>query len=123
MSRGRDDDAQATVELALVTPLLVLLLLIIVQVGVVARDQVLVVHAARAAARAAAVEPNSRVAEHAARSAGGLDPAHLRVELVTTAGEVTATVRYSAPSEVPMVGALVRRIELRAHATFRRESR
>ncbi|MEL7209867.1 MAG: TadE/TadG family type IV pilus assembly protein [Actinomycetota bacterium] len=115
------DHGQATVELALVTPLLVLLLLTIVQVGVVTRDQVLVVHAARAGARAAAVEPESRVAVEAAHGAGQLDPARMSVDLVATAGEVRVTVRYRAPTNVPLVGSMVGEVELQASAVFRRE--
>ena len=53
---GRDR-GQSTVEVALLLPFVALLLLAVVQVGLVARDQVLVVHAAREAARAAAVDP------------------------------------------------------------------
>ena len=45
-------------ELALVLPLVVALLLAVVQVGLIVRDQVLVVHAAREAAREAAVDPD-----------------------------------------------------------------
>ena len=52
---ARDDGGQATVEFALVLPLLAVLLLAVVQVGLVVRDQVLLTHAAREAARAVAV--------------------------------------------------------------------
>ncbi len=47
---------QATVELVLVLPVVVLALLLVIQVGLIARAQVLVVNAAREGARAAAVE-------------------------------------------------------------------
>ena len=40
------DEGQATVELALVLPVIALLMLLLVQVGVLVRDQVLVIHAA-----------------------------------------------------------------------------
>ena len=53
--RAGADRGQSTVEFALVLPLVVMVLLLVVQVGLVVRDQVLVVHAAREAARAAAV--------------------------------------------------------------------
>jgi Flp pilus assembly protein TadG len=43
----RGEDGQATVELALVLPLVAVLLLALVQAAVVARDQILVAHAAR----------------------------------------------------------------------------
>ena len=48
MSAGAGRDrGQSTVEVALLLPFVALLLLAVVQVGLVARDQVLVVHAAR----------------------------------------------------------------------------
>ena len=50
---GNDDAGQAAVEVALVLPFLALVLLLVVQTALVVRDQVLVVHAAREAARAA----------------------------------------------------------------------
>jgi Flp pilus assembly protein TadG len=49
------DRGQATVELALVLPLVAMLTLAIVQVALVARDQNLVTHAAREAARAGTI--------------------------------------------------------------------
>ena len=49
---------QATVEFALLLPVLVLALLAVLQVAFVVRDQVAVVHAAREAARAASVDPD-----------------------------------------------------------------
>ena len=57
---------QATVEFAFVLPLVVLALLAVVQVGVVVRDQLGVVHAAREAARAASVDPDPGRAVRAA---------------------------------------------------------
>ena len=52
-----DARGQATVEIAMLLPVLVTTLLLVVQVGLLARDRVLTVHAARTAARAAADEP------------------------------------------------------------------
>ena len=52
---GRGDDGQATVELALVLPLVALFALFVAQVGVVVREQVLLTHATREAVRAASV--------------------------------------------------------------------
>ena len=51
---------QATVELALVLPVVATLLLAVVQVGLVVRDQIRVTHAAREAARAAAARYGAR---------------------------------------------------------------
>ncbi len=115
---------QATVEVALVLPLLALLALAVVQVGLVVRDQVLVTAAAREAARAAAVDPQPAAARAGALGAARLDPARLEVELsggTTTGDRITAVVRYRAPTEVPLIGPLVGDRVLVAQATMRVE--
>ena len=69
--RPAGDRGQASVELALLLPLLVLLLLVILQVGLLGRDVVLVTHASREAARAAATDPDpARRPRPPARRAG-----------------------------------------------------
>jgi hypothetical protein len=123
-SDDRPDHGQATVELALVLPLVAGLLLAIVQAGVLARDQILVTHAAREAVRAAAVD-NDRVAvRRAAEQAGPLVTDRLDVQVVErgeVGGRVRVVVRYDAPTGVPLVGALVRDVMLDAAATMRVE--
>jgi Flp pilus assembly protein TadG len=119
---------QAATELALVLPLLTLLLLAVVQVTLVARDQILVVHAARAAARQAAVDPRPASVEQEARlaTASSLKSARLRVETSPIGGGhqlVTVTVHYRAPTDVPLVGPLLPDVELRANAAMRGELR
>ncbi len=44
---GRGDRGQSTVEFAMILPLVALVLLLLVQAGLVVRDQLLVSHAAR----------------------------------------------------------------------------
>ena len=114
------------VEFALVLPMLLLVALAFVQVGLLARDELLLVQAARAGARAAAVDPDDAVVRDAAvRSAPGLDPARVAVE-VRRSGErgqpVTVVVVYEAPVQIPVVGWLFPpQIELRGEATMRQE--
>ena len=62
---------QATVELALGLPLVLLGVLLVVQVGLVVADQVRVVHAAREGVRAAAVDDRDRCAARRAALARG----------------------------------------------------
>ena len=125
--RRREGDAergQATVEVALLLPVFAALLLAVVQVGLVLRDQVLVTHAAREAARAAAVDPQVAVARGGAEAAARLDPDRLSVELsgsTEPGGRLTVTVRYRAPTAVPLVGPLVGDRTLVAEATMRVE--
>ena len=121
---GGGERGQATVEVALLLPLLALLLLAVVQVGLVVRDQVLVTHAAREAARAAAVDPQADVARDGAVGAARLDPDRLRVELsgsTEPGARLTVTVRYRSPTAVPLVGPLLGDRTLVAEATMRVE--
>jgi hypothetical protein len=95
-----------------------------VQVGLVVREQVLVTGAAREAARTAAVVgPDDRSAiERAAARAGSLDPDRLHVDVRTSAdGTVEVSVRYRCRTELPLVGALIPDLDLRARAVMRRE--
>lgn len=120
----RKADGQATVELALVLPLVALVLLALVQAVVVARDQLLVVHAAREAAREAAVDADPAAATRAARRAGPLDPTHLAVGLSGRAGpgsSVRAVVRYRPANRLPIVGRLLGDLTLSGRATMRVE--
>jgi hypothetical protein len=119
------DTGQATVEVALVVPFLVLLLLVVVQVGVLVRDQVLLTSATREAARAAAVTADPDAPVRAARAAGGLDPARLEVAVRRGTGDaalVQASLRYNAPTDVPLVGSLLPDITLAGQAAMRPES-
>ena len=122
--RHRREGGQATVELALLLPVVVTLLLVVLQVGLLARDVILVTHAAREAARAAAVDSAPGAARAAAAAAGGLEADRLTVQVRGRGGtgsRVRVTVVYRAPTEVPIVGAFVGDRTLRAEATMRVE--
>jgi len=102
----------------------VTVLLVVVQVGLVVRDQILVVHAAREAAREAAVDPSADAPKGAALEGSGLAADRLTV---TSAGRgaagsrVRVEVRYRAPTAVPLVGAAMGDVTLEAAATMRVE--
>jgi Flp pilus assembly protein TadG len=105
-------------------PFVVLLLLAIVQVGLVVRDEILVVHAAREAARAAAVDPDEAAARRAAVGSSGLEKGRMDVSITgrgRAGSTLSATVRYSAPTEVPLIGQLLPDVRLRAVASMRVE--
>ena len=122
--RARHDHGQATVELALLLPLLVLLLLVILQIGLVGRDILLVTHASREAARAAATDPDPGAALAAARASGGLDPDRMTVRVTgrrTTGSRVEVTVSYRAATDVPLIGALIGDHTIRGATTMRVE--
>ena len=120
---GGNDDGQATVELALALPLVMVVLLGAVQVALVARDQIATVHAAREGARAAAVAAAPEPAgTDAVRQASGLDPNRLVVAVAERAWRVEIEVRYASPTEVPLIGGLLGDITVRAGAVMRVES-
>lgn len=124
MRRGRGQNGQATVEVALILPLLVLFAFLVAQAGLVAKDLLLVHHAAREAARAAAVDPTPSTALAAASSAGRLDASRLSVSLsggVERGSTTTAVVHYRSPTNLPLIGRLVGDIDLEAAVTMRVE--
>jgi hypothetical protein len=92
---------------------------------VVSYRQVLVVHAAREAARAAAVEDQDRVAaaRRAALQAGGLDEGRLGVETIIDGDRVAVRVTFDEPTDVALVGRLLPSVRLAGSATMRLEGR
>jgi Flp pilus assembly protein TadG len=121
--RGRSQAGQSTVEFAVVLPVLVLAVLVLVQGGLVVRDQLLVQHAAREGARAAAVSESVADVQDAAGRAGPLDRTRLTVtRSARQQGQpVRVTVRYRFRGAVPVVGRLMDRFTLSASVTMRAE--
>jgi hypothetical protein len=111
---------QATVEFAFVLPLLLLAVLAVVQVSLVVRDQLGVVHAAREAARAASVDPDPAGAVRAAhRTMPGAD-----VEVGArpkVGGEISVTVHYTSVTDLPLIGVLFPDPDLHATSVMRVE--
>ena len=123
-SRGRRDGGQATVELALLLPVVVLLVLAVLQLGLVARDVVLVTHASREAARAAAVDADPEAPRRAAADTPGLQEDRLAVRTSGGGAEgerVRVEVTYRIPTAVPLVGALLGDRTVRSATTMRVE--
>ena len=99
---------QATVELALGFPIVLVGVLLVLQLALVGRDQLLVSHASREAARAAAVDPGPAAARDGALAATtGLDPARLRVDTDRIGERVRVSLRYRSRTALPLVGPLV----------------
>lgn len=122
----RGDRGQSTVELALLLPLVAILILLVLQFGLVLRDQLMVVHAAREAARAAAVTEGdpATAARSGAERAGSLD--HARLDLTTTSIDrderIRVVVRYRSSTDVPLVGSLLPDVDLEGTMVMMRES-
>jgi Flp pilus assembly protein TadG len=112
------------VELALLLPVIVLLLLAVLQVGLVARDVVLVTHASREAARAVATDSTPGAAARAAEASSGLDDERLIVRSShrgDTGSSVRVVVTYRSATNVPIIGALIGDRTIRSTATMRVE--
>jgi Flp pilus assembly protein TadG len=119
-ARAVGERGQASVELALVLPVLILFLLGFVQTALVARDQVLLQDAARAAAREASVGADpDRIRDAARRSLAGVT-----VDVQRTGGvgdPVVVVARYHDRTDLPIVGRLFPDLDLTARATMRVE--
>jgi len=113
------------VELALLLPVVAVLLLAVVQVGLVARDLVLVTHASREAARAAATDPAPGAARSAALASSGLDPQRLQVTVAdrgAAGSRVRVEVTYRSATVVPVVGRILGDRTLHSTTTMRVEA-
>lgn len=108
-------------EVALLLPLVAVLALAIAQVALVARDRVLLTHAARVGARVAAVggSDDDVRREVAASAPGSAD--RLRVEVHRTATTVEVRIGHRSITDLPLVGAFVDDVELVAVARMPRE--
>jgi hypothetical protein len=111
--RRRGDRAQATVEFALVLPLLALLLVAVVQAALVVRDQVHLTRATSAAARAVMVEPELGVARRVLEEVGGgLDIREVRLSGGGAPGSLLTVTASARPTAVPLSDPVVGRIRL-----------
>jgi Flp pilus assembly protein TadG len=112
------------VEFALVLPILLVVALGIVQVGLIARDQLLVVQAARAGAREAAVTLDPASVQTAAASAApGVSGVSVQISRAGSVGDpVTVIARATTPVRVPFVQWLFpTQVPLEATAVARQE--
>lgn len=103
-------------ELALALPLLCMLMLAVVQLAVVLRDQLAVIEAARVGARAAAVAIDPERAATAAAS-GVLD-GRARISTAADGEQVTVSVALVNPTDVPLVGFVLPDVEVRGHSSM-----
>lgn len=119
--RPRPDAGQATVELALALPAVLLALLAVVQAGLVVADHVATVHVAREAARAVAVDGRPGAAQAAVADGGGEGCSAAVSRPAEVGATLTVTVTCPSPTEVPLVGALVPDVDVRSRASMRVE--
>lgn len=106
-------------------PLILGLALFVVQLGLIVRDQVLVVHAAREGARAGAVLGSPIDARRAVARSSDLDDARTAVSVRRYRNQtelIEVTVTYRSPTSVPVIGALLGDVTVRETVTMRVES-
>ncbi len=126
-SRARPDHepaerGQATVELALVLPLVFTLLALLFQIAVLARDEILVTHAARDAAREASVTAD--VARITASARQNLPGAQVTVVRRGEVGEpVEVAISYVAHTDLPLVGMFLPDLTMHGRSVMRVERR
>ena len=116
------DRAQSTVEMAIAIPVIAILMAAVLQVGLLARDRVVLGRVTSAAARAAMVEPTDRVVSAELLEHRG----SLRVESWSLTGSRSAggllTLEVTArPTPVPLVGLAVSGVRLTERLVVRVE--
>lgn len=111
------DRAQATVELALVLPLVLVVLLGCLQVVEVLVEQVRLVHVVRDGARAASVSDDPVAAAQAVTGAH-----RIRLDVTRTERVVNVTGWADVRTDVPLIGRLIPDITLRETLTMTVES-
>lgn len=111
---------QATVELALLLPVLVMAAVAIIQVALVVRDQLAVVQAARESVRVASVD--REVGHAVAAGTRVLRGATVTVNRPSRVGDVVdVDVAFRSITDLPLVGFLFPDPMLHAHASMRVE--
>jgi Flp pilus assembly protein TadG len=119
--RMRSEAGQSAVEFVLVLPIALLLILGMFQLGVLVRDQMLVLGAAREGAREATVTPDAAsISSAAAAAAPGLK-LEVSVTRGTKRGDPARVDVSASPVRLPLVGRIVGGITLKGAATMRLE--
>ncbi|HEX2054304.1 MAG TPA: TadE/TadG family type IV pilus assembly protein [Actinomycetota bacterium] len=118
---GRQQQGQSTVEFALVLPLVLLLILGLLQIGVLVRDQILVLGAAREGVREAIVNSDRGAISAAADGAAPGLELSVQVSRGTKRGDAAKVQVSAAPAKLPLVGSIVEGMTLKASATMRME--
>jgi Flp pilus assembly protein TadG len=126
-ARETRERASASVEFALVLPLVLSMVLALLQVGLLVKDQLVLEGAARAGAREGAVNhDDGAVRQAAVEAAVSLDPNGLEVAVEREGGAgdaVTVRVTYHDDPAVPGVGWLFpETVDLTATASMRQEA-
>ena len=125
--RPQDARGSAVVEFALVLPLLLTVALAVLQLGLLAKDLMIVQEAARAGARQASVSrDDASVVQAVSDAATGLGSAGLSTTVRRSPAlgtPATVEVEYEAPVSLPLLGWLLPpNVRLSSDATMRQET-
>lgn len=109
-------------ETAIMIPVVVLLLAAVIQVVIVARDQVQVVRVTSAAARSAMVEPDEGTARATVEAmSGGLDVERVVLHGGRAPGDLLSVSVVARPRRIPLVGVAIAGVRISEHLTVRVE--
>ena len=118
----RSESGSAVVEFALIMPLVLVLLLGVVEVAVIARTEIQLVHATREGVREAATSPDTSRAAAAVRGALGSNRSDARISVSrpsTVGHKATVTVALPYRVATPIFGGFT--VTLSSTATMRVE--
>jgi len=118
---GGKDRGQASVEFALVLPLVLIVLLGLLQVGIFMLEKLQVSGAAREGAREAAVTSDRDRIENAAKRAAPTLDIQVEVNRGDQRGDPAVVGVSAPPTEVPIMGSIVAGRPLKSTATMRIE--
>ena len=98
-------------------PVIAVFALLVLQVGIVIRDQIALVHACGAAARAASISPSpDTAAKEVIERFNAV--ARASIEVTTGGGYVTVVADTTSRTDLPIIGLFVPDVDLRAEATY-----
>ncbi len=112
---------QATVELAVVLPIVMLLFLATLQAAMLVRDRILLIDAARVAGRTVIVSPRLEAAQQAVDSQGSVGSATVSLSGETSSGSLAVVTLRMPATRVPVVGRVVSGVVLEETLTVRVE--
>lgn len=118
--KNQSENGQATVELALLIPILALFLLLIIQVALVVRQHELVANASRAAARELSVSSDTSRAVEAAHRSNPDAQVHI-IRPNEPGSYVTVTVRDVVKSNLPFLSVVFPQVTVSSRCTMRVE--
>ena len=115
---------QATLEFALLLPALMLIVMFSVQVFLLTRDQMMLLHAARVASRAVAISNDPSLAQSVVVGSTQLDPHHLTVSVLGDAQpgeEVTLRLEYRSQVAFALFRLMVDEVVIEEELVMRAE--